>query len=177
MIESYVAFLPYSGVPVPSDLTLDHVDDPFVKPTPVATDGALFAIDDWSMDLEQTLNIGSQSTGAGAGRVAFNPFSITRKVDRASPQLFEQAASGTPFQFLDLLQVERDDDGAKVVVAWRFSLVAIKTISWTAGDDGPKETVSFEYGSLSMGYQPSPPDGAALPMEFTGWDRVRNVAI
>lgn len=27
----------------------------------------------------KTLNIGSQSTGAGAGKITFNPFSITRK--------------------------------------------------------------------------------------------------
>ncbi len=26
--------------------------------------------------------IGSQSTGAGAGKVTFNPFSITRKIDK-----------------------------------------------------------------------------------------------
>jgi hypothetical protein len=26
-------------------------------------------------------NIGSQSTGAGAGKITFNPFSITRKID------------------------------------------------------------------------------------------------
>jgi hypothetical protein len=26
-------------------------------------------------------NIGSQSSGAGAGKVTFNPFSITRKID------------------------------------------------------------------------------------------------
>jgi hypothetical protein len=32
-----------------------------------------------SFDLEQVLNIGSQSTGTGAGKIAFNPFSITRK--------------------------------------------------------------------------------------------------
>ncbi len=31
------------------------------------------------------LNNASQSTGAGAGRVTFNPFSITRKIDRSSP--------------------------------------------------------------------------------------------
>jgi type VI protein secretion system component Hcp len=31
---------------------------------------------------------GSQSTGAGAGKVTFNPFSVTRKIDRASPVLF-----------------------------------------------------------------------------------------
>jgi hypothetical protein len=32
-----------------------------------------------SFDLEQVLNIGSQSTGTGAGKIAFNPFSITHK--------------------------------------------------------------------------------------------------
>ena len=37
---------------------------------------------------ETTLNVGSQSTGAGAGKVTFNPFSITRKIDKSSPVLF-----------------------------------------------------------------------------------------
>ena len=31
-----------------------------------------------SFDIEQVLNIGSQSSGAGAGKVTFNPFSIRR---------------------------------------------------------------------------------------------------
>ena len=44
--------------------------------------GSLFEIEDFSFDTEQTLNIGSQSTGAGAGKITFNPFSITRKIDR-----------------------------------------------------------------------------------------------
>lgn len=38
-----------------------------------------FEIEDFSFDIEQTLNIGSQSTGAGAGKVTFNPFSVGRK--------------------------------------------------------------------------------------------------
>jgi Type VI secretion system effector, Hcp len=38
--------------------------------------------------------IGSQSTGAGAGKVTFNPFSITRKVDRSSPNLYQQTSTG-----------------------------------------------------------------------------------
>jgi hypothetical protein len=38
---------------------------------------------------EQSLNIGSQSSGAGAGKVTFNPFSITRKIDKASPIFFQ----------------------------------------------------------------------------------------
>ena len=31
-------------------------------------------------EISPTLNIGSQSTGIGAGKVTFNPFSITRKI-------------------------------------------------------------------------------------------------
>ncbi len=31
---------------------------------------------------------GSQSSGAGAGKVTFNPFLITKKIDKASPMLF-----------------------------------------------------------------------------------------
>ena len=32
--------------------------------------------------------LGSQSSGAGAGKVTFNPFSITRKIDASSPTFF-----------------------------------------------------------------------------------------
>jgi type VI protein secretion system component Hcp len=31
---------------------------------------------------------GSQSSGAGAGKVTFNPFQITKRIDAASPKFF-----------------------------------------------------------------------------------------
>ena len=40
-------------------------------------------------------NIGSQSSGAGAGKVTFNPFSITRKIDRSSSHFFQDLVVGT----------------------------------------------------------------------------------
>ena len=33
-----------------------------------------FEVSDYSFDIEQALSIGSQSSGAGAGKVTFNPF-------------------------------------------------------------------------------------------------------
>lgn len=39
-------------------------------------------------ELELCNITGGQSTGAGAGKVTFNPFSITKHVDKASPVLF-----------------------------------------------------------------------------------------
>ena len=62
----------------------------------------LFEIEDYSFDIEQMLNIGSQSSGAGAGKVTFNPFSITRNIDRSSPLLFQNACSGTPYKNVGL---------------------------------------------------------------------------
>ena len=38
-------------------------------------------------ELEQATG-GSQSSGSGAGKVTFNPFSITRKTDKSSPIFF-----------------------------------------------------------------------------------------
>jgi len=35
-----------------------------------------FEVKDFSFDVAQTLNIGSQSSGAGAGKITFNPFSL-----------------------------------------------------------------------------------------------------
>jgi hypothetical protein len=52
---------------------------------------ALFEIEDYSFDIEQVLNIGSQSSGAGAGKVTSNPSQITHKVDGASPVLIRNA--------------------------------------------------------------------------------------
>jgi hypothetical protein len=51
----------------------------------------LFEIEDYSFDIEQVLNIGSQSSGAGAGKAASNPSQVTHKVDSAAPVLVRSA--------------------------------------------------------------------------------------
>jgi type VI secretion system secreted protein Hcp len=137
----------------------------------------LFEVEDFSFDIEQTLNIGSQSTGAGAGKVTFNPFSITRKIDRFSPLLFQQACSGTPFQkvCLGARKSAGGDTSGVVYLAFIFRLVAVKTISWSYDDESPKETVTFEYGGLQVHYAPQNPDGSFGNIIPSGWNRVKNI--
>ena len=137
----------------------------------------LFEIEDFSFDIEQTLNIGSQSSGAGAGKVTFNPFSITRKIDRFSPRLFEMACSGTPFKFvtLGLRKSAGGDQSGVIFLVFLFKLVACKTISWSYDDESPKETVTFEYGGLQVHYSQQNPDGSLASPVPGGWNRVRNV--
>ena len=116
--------------------------------------GTLFEIEDYSFDIEQTLNIGSQSSGAGAGRVTFNPFSITRKVDCASPVFFQLSCSGTPFKTvaLGLRKAGGGQTSGRFFLVFTFKLVAVKTISWAHDDEAPKETVTFEYGGFNIMY-------------------------
>jgi hypothetical protein len=55
-----------------------------------------FELKDFSFDIENPLNIGSQSSGAGAGKVTFDPFHITKVTDQATPSFFVQAGSDKP---------------------------------------------------------------------------------
>ena len=140
--------------------------------------GTLFEIEDYSFDIEQTLNIGSQSSGSGAGRVAFNPFSITRKIDCASPVFFQLSCSGTPFQkvCLGLRKSGGGQTSGRMFVVFSFSLVAVKTISWAHDDELPKETVTFEYGAFNIMYSQQGPDGKPEGAIPGGWNCVRNVS-
>jgi len=136
----------------------------------------LFELEDFSFDIEQTLNIGSQSTGAGAGRVTFNPYSITRKIDQSSPIFYENACSGTPFQqvTLGLRKASGGRTTGQIYLVFNFKLVAVKTISWSYDDESPKETITMEYGALQVWYQKQEADGQLKDTFKGGWSRVKN---
>ncbi len=122
------------------------------------------------------LNIGSQSNGAGAGKVTFNPFSITRPIDKSSPTLFDMACSGTPFQDvgLGLRKGAGGDSAGRFFLAFTFKLVAVKTISWSHDETSPKETITFEYGGLQIRYGIQNADGGITTVIPGGWNRVNN---
>ena len=148
--------------------------------------GNIFEIDDFSFDIEQVLNIGSQSSGAGAGKVTFNPFQVTRKSDRASPILFTMCCAGQHFKIVSLY-LRRSGGGTAggqgsmtsgtTFLRFDFALVAVKTISWSGsdGDEACKEEVTFEYGALQVRYVQQAEDGSAKGGAIPGsWNRVYN---
>jgi type VI secretion system secreted protein Hcp len=182
-------FKDYNGKFLPSESqvqlvkTFDHQDlfKPFGEAYAYKGDHpgqcGLFEIEDYSFDIEQVLNIGSQSSGAGAGKVTFKPFSITRKIDCASPIFFQKACSGTPFQTVGLgLRKSAGGDASGIIfLVFTFKLVAVKTINWSHHDEAPKETVTFEYGGLNIHYTQQQADGKPYAPSKGGWNRVKNI--
>jgi type VI secretion system secreted protein Hcp len=182
-IDSYMTFKDYSGNYLQAESQVDLGDLtrglPEAKSTiGAAPAGSLFEVNDYSFDIEQQLNIGSQSSGAGAGKVTFNPFSITRKIDKSSPKIYQMACSGTPFQevCLGMRKSAGGDTTGVFFLLFRFMLVAVKTISWAHDDESPNETCTFEYGGLQMFYAPQDPSGKVLTTVPGGWNRVKNTA-
>jgi type VI secretion system Hcp family effector len=121
----------------------------------------------WS--IEQTLNIGSQTSGAGAGKVAFNDLNFTKAVDATSPAFFQALCAGIPFQFVDISFVT----SAGTTATCRLKLAAVKSIDGTVGTVGgavgtgaPTEDIALEYGGAIWTV------GAAS----AGWNRVQNTA-
>ncbi|MDE2581313.1 MAG: type VI secretion system tube protein Hcp [Rhodospirillales bacterium] len=156
----------------------------------------VFEIDEFSFDIEQTLNMGSQSSGAGAGKVTFNPYSITRKTDRASAALFTMCCAGQHFKQVSLyIRKAGGNTGGGISGAgsqsatsgvtflrFDFALVAVKSISWSGsdGDEAPKEEVQFEYGALKIQYCQQDSTGKLMtgsPGQTLGtWNRIWNNA-
>lgn len=184
-IDSYMVFVPYSGSALAAESQVDfsnNNEDLAKNPVPL-TSGQVFEVEDYSFDIEQTLNIGSQSSGAGAGKITFNPFSITRKIDKASPTFFDMACSGTAFKQVVLALRKSSSGGSgpaalvsgQVFLRFDFKLVAVKTISWSHDDESPKEEVTFEYGGLQIRYAQQLASGQLQPAIIGGWNRVKNV--
>lgn len=184
-VDGFIAFKLFDNTLLAGESTIAAID-----PSPLTDDisiiaindalkvHGLFQIDDYSLDVVQTLNIGSQSTGAGAGKIAFNPFRIVRTSDLSSPRLFEMSCSGTPFKFVSLC-LRKPGGGTKsgfVYLRFDFKLVAVKTMAWADVDGVSKETILFDYGGLQLRYAAQNPDGSfRTPAIVGGWNRVRNV--
>ena len=178
-IDSYMIFKDYADKYLESESTVDLSkvsDDELGKPFVDAKAGHIFEVDDYSFDVEQTLNIGSQSTGAGAGKIVFNPFSITRKIDKSSPMLFSNACAGKAFQSVSLGMRKSAgvDASGLFFLRFDFKLVAVKSISWSHDDESPKETVAFEYGGLQIRYRAQNAGGSLDKTIPAGWNRTTN---
>ena len=176
-ISACMWFQRYDGTYLDSESQIDFSRDPQKSAVHYPPNGKVFEVDDYSLDVEQTLNIGAQTAGAGTGKVTFHPFRITRTTDKSSPVLFQMACSGTPFQTVALV-LRKSAGGSSASAAFlkfTFKLVAVKTIAWAGPDDSQKETVSFEFGGMVIEYWEQKPDGSMGMKILDGWNRVKNI--
>ncbi|MDX6201917.1 MAG: type secretion system secreted protein Hcp [Frankiales bacterium] len=178
-VDSYMIFTPYNGsggfgAPLTSE---SHALLPAKDLAGfVLAPATGFSIADFSFDIDQTLAIGSAGSGTGAGKVKFNPFSVTRNIDKLSPVLFQHCCTGQAFAKIDLLQVRpAATAGAAglLFLQYTFKLAAVATLATSYGEEGPKEAVTFQYADLQIRYAQQKIDGSFLTPVVAGWDIVK----
>jgi type VI secretion system secreted protein Hcp len=142
---------------------------------------APFEITSWSFGVNNPLSMGSASGGAGAGKVNFDSFTISKQIDSASPYLFHTCCAGGHYQELVLWLRRAGGSSANqsgvVFLKFNFKLVMIENIEWAHGDPAPTETIKFQYGALSIVYYPQTSGGKIADKKNAMWDRVLNANV
>jgi len=148
----------------------------------VFEDGPAFEIKDYSFGVENPTTIGSATGGAGAGKATFKEFTITKLGDSSTPAFFRNCVVGAHYKNVSL-QVRKagGDPGAgtsgSVFLTYTFGTVFTTKINWTPGEDSPKETITFVYGTLEVGYHQQDANGGDAGAGSSGWSVINNTAL
>jgi type VI secretion system secreted protein Hcp len=132
----------------------------------------------FALEVDNAVDAGSSASGAGAGKAEFNPLTIQKAIDKASPSLFEACASGRHFTAVQLYLWQSAGPSGSPFLAYELQTVFITKIDWagSAGDQAPTETLAMEYGALVIAYKPT--DSGSAPGQVTqgGWNRITNTS-
>lgn len=114
----------------------------------------------WSWGLSQTGTMHGGG-GGGAGKVNVQDLTITKYVDRASPDLMLSMCQGTHYKNAKL--TVRKAGGAEplpyLVITLEKVLVSSMTSGGSGGDERLVETISLNFAVVKVQYQPQKEDG------------------
>jgi type VI secretion system Hcp family effector len=153
MLSAAAVLIVFAAHPAAADSCMFEKSEPVSSS--VGNAGGVFEIDDFSFDIEQTLNIGSQSSGAGAGKVTFNQFQITKTVDSATPKLFQSAVTGEGFRDVKCSFYILGPNGAKTIpyLTATFSNAIITKFKVEGSADGtPRVKFWLQYEKVEWQY-------------------------
>jgi type VI secretion system secreted protein Hcp len=122
----------------------------------------------WGVDVASG---GGEGGGGGAGRPRFEPFHITMRTNKASPQLFLSTVTGKHLKEATL-SVRRAGKEALEYLKIKFSEVFVTSFHEEAGPEAPTELIAFDFGRIEVDYGTQ--RGGA---EHAGWDVKKNVKV
>ena len=145
-------------------------------------EAVVFEISDFDFDVQNTVDIGSAATGAGAGKASLGQLVIHRTVDKLSPALLNLSTVGQHLAAIQLyLRHPNPTAGGAApapFLAYEFQTVFISKIEWSAAAGADlTEAVTFVYGAVAVAFQAANPDGTpAGPPAKSAWSQVQNAA-
>ena len=128
----------------------------------------------WGMHQSGTTHLGG---GGGAGKVAVQDISITKYVDKASPNLMMACCNGKHYKEA-LLTVRKAGENPLeyIKLAMKEVIVANVSTGGSGGEDRLTENVTLNFAEYKIDYQGQGPDGKAAGGPVSAaWNIAKNV--
>lgn len=90
------------------------------------------------------------STGAGSGKATLHEFTIIKTTDKATPLLAKAVYGGAHYKTATLAL--RKAGNNQPYLLYTFTTVYVVAVQWSSSGDTPKESITFEYGGLTVKY-------------------------
>ncbi|MCW1935286.1 MULTISPECIES: Hcp family type VI secretion system effector [Pseudomonas] len=133
----------------------------------------------WSWGMSQSGNMHT-GTGGGAGKVSIQDLSLTKYVDKASPNLMMHCSSGkhVPKVTLTVRKAGGDSQVEYLIINLEEVLISSLSTGGSGSDDRLIENVTLNFAKVTVDYQPQKADGTkdGGPIKY-GWNIRSNVKI
>lgn len=150
------------------------------------TDGSLYpqeVISNYTFNTSQSLNIGSQATGVGAGKVVFDPLTIVKPITENTPLYFVAEASGKAFKNVTVSVYSIVNGTDTLTCKYTFGIAAISNIVDTLDIDKNSPTyglfvekIAFQYGTVLIEYHKLNSTTPASGLVSGSWSKITNTS-
>ena len=131
----------------------------------------------WGMSQSGSMHVGG---GGGAGKVSIQDISLTKWIDKSSPNLMMACSSGKhyPEAKLTIRKAGGEDPVEYLIITLKEVLVSSISTGGSGGEDRLTENVTLNFGQVQGDYQPQKQDGSkdGGPIKY-GWNIRENVKI
>ncbi|HET9049393.1 MAG TPA: type VI secretion system tube protein Hcp [Chiayiivirga sp.] len=130
----------------------------------------------WGMTQSGTFH---QGTGGGAGKVSVHDITISKFVDKASPNLMFHCASGKHLASAKLIVRKAAGDSPLDYFVVEMTNVLVAALDTDGGNtnDRPSEAVTLNFAQVKFIYKTQMDNGSPGPDSTFGWDVQKNVKI
>ena len=128
----------------------------------------LYKLSDFSFSDTQALSTGPAATGTGAGKITFNPLTLTFNQGELATYVMPKLDSGAAYGEVDVIGYYAN--GA-LAVEDSFGIVAASDLSI----DPNGKSLQLQYGAEEIQTYTTSPGGASVPAGLAAWNQVRNV--
>ncbi|KAF1066607.1 MAG: Protein hcp1 [Pseudomonas citronellolis] len=129
----------------------------------------------WGMTQSGNMHVGG---GGGAGKVTIQDLTLTKYVDKSTPNLMMNCSSGKHIDkaVLTVRKAGGDSQVEYLIITLEEVLVTSMHTGGSGGDDRITETISLNFGQVSVDYQPQKVDGGKDGGAIKyGWNIRQNV--